>query len=220
VDAMNEPTLPERATDIPTDSRRPAVTAVIHPRDETAGLTATAYHHTRIVEIAGHTVRTHIECGQFHQSLAVVDVLNHHLTWTPLIADAASNWWYPTPAPHAVTDPVAVLSPIADRLLHRAADILTAPPTTPELSPRVHDAVSALLAGAYGYDGERRIDPDDIAWAQTHGGTLHILEHPDGTVTFTKQHRDDCPFITSTGTQECDDECDFPHPADTKQRVG
>lgn len=127
------------------------------------------------------------------------------------------------PTPHATLDPVAVLSPIADRLLQRAADILTKPPgpLTPSvsgLSPRVRDAVSALLAGAYGYDGERHIDPDDVAWAQTHGGALHILEHPDGSVTFTKQHRDACPFITSTGTQECDDECDFVHPANAKLR--
>jgi hypothetical protein len=191
------------------------MTAVIQPRDETAGLTTRAYHYTRIAQIAGYTVRAHIECGPFDQSLAVVDVLNNHLTWTPLIADAASNWWYPTPAPHATTDPVAVLSPIADRLLHRAVDILTAPPT-PALSPRVRDAVGALLAGAYGYDGERRIEPDDIVWAQTHGGALHILEHPDGTVTFTKQHRDTCPFITSTGAQECDAECGFVHPANAK----
>ncbi|MFD2420373.1 hypothetical protein [Amycolatopsis pigmentata] len=197
------------------------MTAVITTRDETASLTATAYHYTRIVEIAGHTLRAHVERGRFDHSIAVVDVLNDHLTWTPLIADAASNWWYSTHAPHATTDPVAVLSPIADRLLHRAADILTAPPatlttSTPGLSPRVRDAVSALLAVTYSYDGERRIDPDDIAWAQTHGGALHILEHHDGSVTFTKQHRDACPFITSTGAQECDAECDFVHPANAK----
>ncbi|KOX19261.1 hypothetical protein ADK67_33910 [Saccharothrix sp. NRRL B-16348] len=70
---------------------------------------------------------------------------------------------------------------------------------------------------SYGFDAEHRIDPDDIAWAYTWGGALHVIEHPDGSVTFTKAHRDDCPFITSAGTQDCDVDCRFPHPADRNQ---
>jgi hypothetical protein len=74
--------------------------------------------------------------------------------------------------------------------------------------------VSALLATTYRYDGEHRITPDDMAWATTHGGRLRVIEHDDGSVTFTKAHRDECPFITSAGTQDCDDECalTWPHP--------
>lgn len=101
------------------------------------------------------------------------------------------------------------------------ADIL-APPTTPPTTPSRHvlDAVSALLATCYGGNGERRIDPDDIDWAKTYGGALHVIEHADGSVTFTKEHRDDCPFITSSGMQDCDDECVFEHPANAKRQLG
>jgi hypothetical protein len=81
---------------------------------------------------------------------------------------------------------------------------------------RMHSAVSALLATTYGFDAERRIDPNSIAWAHTHGGALHLIEHPDGCVTFTKAHRDICPFITSSGTEDCDDECAFECPVDVR----
>jgi len=88
------------------------------------------------------------------------------------------------------------------------------------LSLHVHGAISALLATTYGYDAEHRIDPDDFAWAHAHGGVLHIIEHPDGGVTFTKAHRDDCPFITSAGMRDCDEECSFEHSADVERRSG
>jgi hypothetical protein len=79
-------------------------------------------------------------------------------------------------------------------------------------------AVSALLTTTYGYNAERRITPDEIEWSMTYGGALHIIEHADGAVTFTKEHRNECPFITSAGAQECDDGCYFDHPAD-RQRL-
>jgi hypothetical protein len=46
------------------------------------------------------------------------------------------------------------------------------------------------------------------------------LGHADGSVTFTKAHRDECPFITGSGTQDCDDECDVDDPTDARQRLG
>lgn len=113
-----------------------------------------------------------------------------------------------------------VLGPVADEFLRRANMILAEAPTRTALSPYVRDAVSALLATTYRYDGERRITTDDMTWANTRGGRLHVIEHADGSVTFTKAHRDECPFITSSGTHECDDECDVEDPADTRRLLG
>jgi hypothetical protein len=92
---------------------------------------------------------------------------------------------------------------------------MTAPTPTPAitLSPRVLDAVSALLLEATdGYDNESHFTRDDLIRARDHGGALHIIEHADGGVTVTKSHHDQCPFITSSGTQECDD-CSLDQPA-------
>lgn len=187
--------------------------------DEAAGATATRYHYTRVVEIAGRTVRARVERDYYlNQSLAVAEVLNDRMTWTSLAADATGNWWHTTPSPRPVVHAATILAPLTERLLRRAAEILASPPTTLTLSPHVHSAISALLATSHGVDSECRIDPDDIARAYTHGGALHIIEHPDGSVTFTKHHRDDCPFITSAGAQECDEDCYFEHPADAKRR--
>lgn len=108
--------------------------------------------------------------------------------------------------------------PLAEQLLRGAAEILASPPTMPTLSVHLYRAISAVLATSGGFNNEVRIDPDDIAWAHRYGGTLHVIEHPDGGVTFTKAHRDDCPFLVSAGARDCDDECDFPHPADTIDR--
>jgi hypothetical protein len=198
------------------------MTTSMTERDETTGTSPQRYHHTRTVEIAGRTVRAHVERDFYiNQSRAVAEVLNDQLTWTMLAADAPSDWWHNTPTPGPdIDDPARFLSPVTERLLQRAATILAAPPTTNTISPHLHGAISALLATSYGYDAEHRIDPDEITWAYTHGGALHIIEHPDGSVTFTKHHREDCPFITSRGAQECDEDCYFPHPADVEREPG
>ncbi|WP_158851197.1 hypothetical protein [Saccharothrix deserti] len=194
---------------------------VMIERDEAAGATANRYHYTRTVEIAGRTVQARVERDFYiNQSLAVAEVLNDQMTWTKLAAEAPGNWWHDTPTPRHDVHAVTVLGPLTEQLLRRAAEILAAPPTTVTVSPHVHGAISALLATSYGFDAEHRIDPDEIAWAYSHGGALHIIEHPDGSVTFTKAHRDDCPFITSAGTQDCDEDCYFEHPADAKLQLG
>ncbi|WIV60895.1 hypothetical protein [Amycolatopsis nalaikhensis] len=198
------------------------MTSTMTERDETTGTSPHHYHHTRTVEIAGRTVRAHVERDFYiNQSRAVAEVLNDQMTWTMLAADAPSDWWHNTPTPGPdIDDPARFLSPVTERLLQRAATILATPPSTHTISPHLHGAISALLATSYGYDAEHRIDPDDITWAYTHGGALHIIEHPDGSVTFTKHHREDCPFITSRGAQECDEDCYFPHPADAERAPG
>lgn len=179
-------------------------------RDEATGATPTSYHHTRVVEFAGRTIRARVERDYYiNQSFAVAEVLSDQMTWTSLAADAPSNWWHDTPRPSADVPAAAALGALTERLLGRAVEILAASPTTQTVSPHVHGAISALLATTYSFDGERCIDPDDIAWAYQHGGALHILEHPDGSVTFTKSHRDDCPFVVSAGAQDCDDKCVF-----------
>ncbi|ANZ35977.1 hypothetical protein BBK82_07705 [Lentzea guizhouensis] len=198
------------------------MTTSMTERDETTGTSPQHYHHTRTVEIAGRTVRAHVERGHYltTTSRAVAEVLNDQMTWTMLAAEATSEWWYNTPAPGPdIDDPARFLGPVTERLLQRAATILAAPPTTHTLSPHLHGAISALLATSYGYDAEHRIEPDDITWAYTHGGALHIIEHPDGSVTFTKHHREDCLFNTSRGAQECDDDCYFTHPADAEREA-
>lgn len=191
-------------------------------RDETTGTGPHRYHHTRTVEIAGRTVRAHVERDFYiNQSRAVAEVLNDQMIWTSLAADAPSDWWHNTPTPGPDIDgPARFLSPVTERLLQRAATILAAPPTTRTISPHLRGTISALLATSYGFDVERRIDPDEVTWAYTYGGALHIIEHSDGSVTFTRAHREDCPFITSRGAQECDEDCYFPRPADVEREPG
>ncbi|MDT8913580.1 hypothetical protein [Amycolatopsis sp. PS_44_ISF1] len=187
-------------------------------RDEAAGATPERYHYTRVVEVGGRTVRARVERGLYlDQSCAVAEVLNGQMTWTSLAADAPANWWYDTPSPASTVRTGTVLRPLTDRLLQRAAGILADPPTTTTISPHMHGAISALLATSYGFNAERRIDPDEITWAYTYGGALHIIEHPDGAVTFTKAHHEDCPFLISQDRRDCDDECDFAHPADAER---
>jgi hypothetical protein len=197
------------------------MTTVITQRDEAAVATGNGYRYDRTVEIAGRIVRARIERHFYHSySLAVVDMINDEKSWTRVVEDLACPWWNTTPTPSAHLDAAAVLGPVGEELLRRAATVLTPVPTPPTLSPHVLDAVSALLATTYRYDGEQRITPDDMTWASTHGGTLHIVEHTDGSVTFTKAYRDECPFITSSGSQDCDDECDVDDPADARRREG
>jgi hypothetical protein len=200
------------------------MTAAITPRDEAAAVTTNGYRYDRVVEITGHIVRARIERTlSVHHSLAHVEMINDQKSWTHLAQDAARNWWDTTPPPRNHVDPATVLGPVADQLLRRAATILTPTPTPPPrtLSPQVLHAVSALLATTYGYDGERRINPDEIEWATTRAGALHIIEHDEGSVTFTKRHRHDCVFITSTGAQDCpDDGCLSENPDATGRRPG
>ncbi|WP_424187644.1 hypothetical protein ACOBQX_07560 [Actinokineospora sp. G85] len=182
-------------------------------RDESSGADSHRYHYIRVVEIAGRIVRARVErCLYLGQCLAVAEVLNDTMHWTSLAAEAPTTWIHDTPDPAPHTRAVTILGPVAERLLHRAAVILASPPTTRILSPHLHGAISALLATCYGCDAETRVHADQINWAYTWGGALHIIEHPDGSVTFTKSHRDDCPFITSRGTRDCDENCDFPRP--------
>ncbi|MEV6602759.1 hypothetical protein [Kutzneria sp. NPDC051319] len=197
------------------------MTATITPRDETAAVTTNGYRYDRVVETAGRIVRARVlRARYYNESLAVAEVLTEHLTWTRIADDDPVNWWHSTRTPSPRVDPAAVLGPVADQLLRRAATILAPVSTTPTLSPHVLDAVGALVATTYRYDGEQRITPDDMAWATTHGGRLHVIEHDDGSVTFTKAHRDQCPFITSSATQDCDGECDVEDPADAQRRLG
>ncbi|WP_027946982.1 hypothetical protein [Amycolatopsis taiwanensis] len=97
--------------------------------------------------------------------------------------------------------------------------VLAPTPTTPTLSLHLLGAVNALLATTHGYNGERRITPNDMTSARNHGGTLRVIEHNDGSVTFTKAHHGGCPFITSSGTQDCDNECAFEHPAQVQRAL-
>jgi hypothetical protein len=197
------------------------MTALITHRDETAVATANGYRYHRVVDIAGgHIVRARIERDFYiGYSLAHVEVINDRKSWTHLAEEPTRNWWDTTPSPRTEIDAAVALGPVADQLLRRAVTILAPAPTTPTLSPRLLDAVSALLATTYGCDGERRLAPDDMIWARNHGGTLHVIEHHDGSVTLTKAHRDECPFLASSGTQDCDDECHFQHPAEAQRQL-
>jgi hypothetical protein len=173
-------------------------------RDETAVATENYYGYERTTEIAGRTLRARIERRRQHCfSLALVDMINDESAWTRVVDDRACPWWDTTPTPNEHVDAALVLGPIADRVLNGAATILALPSTTPTLSAHILDAVSALLATTYGYDGERRVDPDEIEWARTRAGRLHMIEHHNGSVTFSKRHRDDCVFITSAGEHDC-----------------
>ncbi|MGX7829005.1 hypothetical protein ACTG9Q_28350 [Actinokineospora sp. 24-640] len=41
------------------------MTTTMTERDETTGTSPHRYHHTRTVEVAGRTVRAHVERGQY-----------------------------------------------------------------------------------------------------------------------------------------------------------
>ncbi|MCU1680209.1 MAG: hypothetical protein JWQ81_948 [Amycolatopsis sp.] len=197
------------------------MTAVITQLDQTADATTTCYSYTRIVQVGEHIVSVAIDRDAcIDRSLAYVQLIDDQTRWKLLDDEPATTWWDTTPTPSTHVDAAAVLGPVANELLRRASTILAPAPTTPTLSPHVLDAVSALLATMYGDNGDRRITPDDIAWATTYGGRLHVIEHDEGSVTFTKAHREQCPFITSSGKQDCDDDCDFEHPADPQRRHG
>jgi hypothetical protein len=192
----------------------------ITERDETAEVTQHDYRYTRVVETAGRVVRVRVRRDNYpHQSFAVAEVLADDMTWTHLAAEAPNNWVHTTPRPTPMIHAATQLGEIAEHLVNRAAEILVPPPTTTVISPHVRNAVAALLTTTPGYIGEFRVTPEDIEWATTHGATLHIIEHDDGSVTFTKEHRDGCPFITTAGTRDCDDGCHFVHPADTDRRL-
>lgn len=182
--------------------------------DLDTGATTDRYHYTRTVEINDRTIRARIERGIYNtNSGALAEVRTGDSTWSTLVADGINNWWYDTPQPSPDVDAATVLSPLADQVLRKATGILASPPVMPTLSLHLYGAISALLATSSGFNGEVRIDPDDITWAYAHGGALHVIEHPDGSVTFTKSHREDCPYLITAGAHECDGDCDFPHPA-------
>lgn len=186
---------------------------------------STHYRYVRVSEINGRTVRVRIERGaHLDDSVAVIEALAQErsipLTWTTITAEDTRNWFHDSPAPLPVLEPSYIFGPLADQLLGRAAAILDTQPLARTVSAHVYDAISALLATGYGYDGERRVDPNDITWARSHGGTLRIVEHRDGAVTFTKAHRDDCPFLTSAGARDCDDICFFPATTDASGEAG
>ncbi|WP_237774725.1 hypothetical protein [Actinosynnema sp. ALI-1.44] len=189
------------------------MTASIIERDQDTGATSTRYHYTRVVEIAGRIVRARLERGVYlNHSGAVAEMLTDQTGLGQPRRRRPQQLVVRHP-PSVDIDAAAVLGPLAERLLHRAAEILAAPPPTVTLSPHLYRAVSALLATSSGYKAECRIDPNDITWATDNGGTLHIFEHPDGGVTFTKAHRDECPFLADKGGQDCDDECYFDLPS-------
>jgi len=196
------------------------MTTGIVERTCTAEAHSDAYGFTRCVDIGGHVVRATLT-RDIHEgrSRAQVEVLTDDRTWTHLAEEPTSTWWADTPPPRlGLDDAVAVLTPVTDRLFARAADILapptttTAPPlTVSALPPRLREAVSALLFITYGPDAEGSIGPEDIAQDQARSRPLHIIEFPDGSVVFTKAHRPTCPFITSTGAEDCDKHQCSPH---------
>ncbi|MEU4252463.1 hypothetical protein AB0F15_34175 [Amycolatopsis sp. NPDC026612] len=191
----------------------------MNERDEISGASSGSYHYTRVVELPGHTLRARIERGYYiNRSFAVAEVLSDDGAWTSVAADGPGNWWHDTPTPGSDVQVVATLGELAEVLLRRAAGMLAVQPATRTISPHVNGAISALLATSYGFDGEKRVEPDDIVWAYDHGGALYVLEHPDGSVTFTKAHREGCPFVISAGAQDCDDDCCFPHPAEVGRK--
>ncbi|GAA1291727.1 hypothetical protein [Saccharothrix xinjiangensis] len=173
------------------------------------------------MQIAGHTVQARVERDSYlNQGFALAEALNDRTTWTSLTAEAPAAWWHDTPPPIPDTRAGTVLGPLAEQLLRRAATILASHRRiTKRIPPHAHDAISALPAATHGVDAEVRINPDDISRARGLGGTLHVIERQDGGVIFTKAHRDDCSFITSTGTRDCDGNCRFPHCLDHDQTL-
>ncbi|EWC64549.1 hypothetical protein UO65_0156 [Actinokineospora spheciospongiae] len=200
------------------------MTTGIVERTCTAEAHSDGYGFTRCVDIGGRVVRATLT-RDVHEgrSRAQVEVLDDDRTWTHLAEEPTSAWWAHTPPPRlGLDDAVAVLTPVTDRLLARAADILAPPTTAPvpptvsasplsvsALPPRLREAVSALLLITYGSDAEGSIGPEDIAQDQACSRPLHVIEFPDGSVVFTKAHRPTCPFITSA--EDCDKHQCSPH---------
>lgn len=178
-------------------------------RGTTTGTSADQYEMTREIETAGHLVRVRIRRSTAqYDSFAVADMLTGDGTWRRM-ADVPPACWT-APEPCDTLDVTAALGGLADRLVDRVCELITAPPPIPPtLSEHVVAAIGALLANHCSYSGEFEATADGIEWARTHGGPFRIIEEPNGTVTFTKAHRAGCPYVVSSGAQVCDDECYF-----------
>ena len=180
--------------------------------DETAGIGPRSYHHTRTVEIAGRTVRAHVERGnRLRTSRAVADVLNDQMTWTSLAAESPKDWWHDTPTParsRRTTPPgSSARSPNASS----SAPPRSSPPSDHHtISPHLHGAISALLATS------AATAPNSASSLTRSPGRTTTAVHCTSSNTPTaaspspNHHREDCPFITSRGAQECDEDCYFP----------
>ena len=98
--------------------------------DESFGYDGYSYELIRLYLAEGRIVRVRVRRhADQQQSLAVADVLTPVLTWTELAEAPASSWHEATPPRRAAT--AGVLAPIADRLLTRAAVILSRHATGP-----------------------------------------------------------------------------------------
>ncbi|MBB5157444.1 hypothetical protein [Saccharopolyspora phatthalungensis] len=101
----------------------------INEIDESVGITPHSYHYIRVVQINGRTVRVRIRRDiSAHHSFAVSEVLTEKRTWTHLTEDCPANWITTTPPPSPAIIAPTVLGGLAQRLIHRSAEILTVPP--------------------------------------------------------------------------------------------
>jgi hypothetical protein len=137
-------------------------------RDEHGAASAQRYTYIRVVEIAGRIVRARVVRDYYPQHcLAAVEVLADDMTWTRIAENAPNNWVHDTPRPsatvavHAATE----LGAVAERLLCRAAAILTAPPSAP--SPPPPDRHGALADRALRAARAHRI-ADPAQWGRRH----------------------------------------------------
>jgi hypothetical protein len=176
--------------------------------NDSAKVTEHQYQYMIVAVVGGRNVRAGaLRDKNLNESRAVAEVLTDRHGWITVTVDAPGNWWHTTPSPKPGVDAAGVLRRIVKKLLIEAGRILATQPITQTLSVHLCRAINALLATTCGPDGEVSLDPNKIVSASEKGGTLHVVEHWDGTVTFTKAHRSQCPFITSAGAQRCDGEC-------------
>ncbi|MGW5054819.1 hypothetical protein [Actinokineospora sp. NPDC004072] len=112
------------------------MTTVMTDLDVESAVNSWHYHYTRVVDLGGRVLRARVRCDRrITDSHALAEVLTDQLTWTSLVTDAPDNWWYSAPVPRLVPDATEVLAPIAQRLLDRAARVLTALPPVPPATP-------------------------------------------------------------------------------------
>lgn len=183
--------------------------ATITERDEAAWVTEDRYRYMRVLEVAGRIVRIRITRGADPvPSHARAEVLAHNKTWTHLATIPPDNWIATTTPPSPTVDAAKELGALAERLIHRAAEILAPPPPTTDLPPSdVLDILHALFATTHSYTGETEITPDLVEWAKAYGHPFLIIRHNNGTITLTKAHTKQCAFVTTAGSTECD--CDY-----------
>lgn len=182
---------------------------------ESVRTTTNEHYLTRTVHHAGQVIRVRIRRAQHaYDSYAIGEVIARDGgRWTRLVEehahDNADNWFRTAEPTAESADPAPpALQRLADQLIHRAAEIVTACPTAADGWSDMN-IIRALL----GRGADEYLDPGVIAEANTDPdtGPVHIIRCADGKVVVTTSHLSGCAYVTSSGDAQCDNDACWGH---------